>query len=402
MKITKIQIDTVCIPFYKPIRWAWGTGYESRRNIIRVFTDSDIVGLGETKGSDVVKSLILSMEKKLVGTDPFEIEKFLQKVRLLPYFTGYSAYCAFGGIEMALWDIMGKAVGLPVCKLIGGKFRNKVEFSGYVFPQYQNDDADSNEESVPEEITKYCQSIVNEYGFRVLKLKGGIFSPEVDIKTIEHIRDHFGNKIELRIDPNGSWKPQTALRVCRKLDKYDLQWIEDPTWGIHNMSQLRKDIHTALATNMCVVNFEELPLGIRLGAVDIVLGDIHKWGGISATRKLAAVCEVFGLGMTIHSGAELGISTAANLQVTAAIPKIDFAIDTHYIHYIDDIIKGGKMQFKDGAIKVPDLPGLGVELDEEKLKKFSKITKNKQTAGEMSAIFDKEKRPEWVPDLMMW
>ncbi|MDD5679419.1 MAG: enolase C-terminal domain-like protein [Kiritimatiellae bacterium] len=401
MKITGVQIDTVCVPFLKPIRWAWGTGFETRRNIIRIHTDAGIIGLGETKGSEVVKSLLKSMETHLLGADPFEIETFLRKTRIAPYFTGYSAFCAFGGLEMALWDLMGKAVDLPVYKLLGGKCRSAIEFSGYVFPQYDGDSA-ADESSAPEEIARFCVESVKAYGFRTLKLKGGIFSPDTDIKTIARIRDMLGNKVKLRIDPNGAWKPQTALRACRLMEKYDLEWFEDPTWGIENMRRLRKDLHTPLATNMCIVDFDQLPIGIRLEAVDIVLGDIHKWGGIKATQKLAAVCSVFGLGMTIHSGAELGISTAANLHVTAATPKIEFPIDTHYIHYKDDIIKGGRFQIKDGCMKIPDGPGLGVEIDEEKLKQFGNLSHNKQKPGEMSAVFDQTRRPDWVPEPMIW
>ena len=125
------------------------------------------------------------------------------------------------------------------------------------------------------------------------------------------MRETFGDQIGLRVDPNAGWTAQTALRVCKQLDKYDLEYIEDPTWGLEAMARLRKDIKTPLSTNMCVVEFDQIPPAIRLGAVDIILADCHKWGGIWQTKKLASVCETFKLGMSMHSGSELGISTAA-------------------------------------------------------------------------------------------
>ena len=133
------------------------------------------------------------------------------------------------------------------------------------------------------------------------------------------------------------------------------------------MARLRRDIHTPLATNMCVVDFDSLPVGIREGAVDIILADPHKWGGIWATKKLAAVCDAFHLGMSMHAGAELGVSTAVNIQLAASTPQIRYSIDGHYHHELDDIIVGGKHKYHNGMMRVPDAPGIGVELDEEKV-----------------------------------
>lgn len=181
------------------------------------------------------------------------------------------------------------------------------------------------------------------------------------------IREHFGPDFRLRIDPNGCWSPQTALWVCKELEKIGMEYIEDPTWGIEGMARLRRDIHTPIATNMCVVDFDTLPIGIREGAVDIILADPHKWGGVLVTKKLAAVCNAFRIGMSMHSGAELGGSIAANIQIAASTPEIGYSIDGHYHHIVDDYIKGGKHQYRNGKMKVPDAPGLGIEWDSEKV-----------------------------------
>lgn len=177
-----------------------------------------------------------------------------------------------------------------------------------------------------------------------MKLKGGAYTPDHEIAVLRAIRKRFGPEFKLRIDPNGCWSPQTAIKIAEKLDEIGLEYLEDPCWGIEGMSRIRKDIHIPLATNMCVVNFESLPTGIRENAVDIILADPHKWGGIWATKKLAAVCDAFRIGMSMHAGAELGVSTAVNIKLAASTPQINYSIDGHYHHEIDDIIKGGKIK----------------------------------------------------------
>ena len=190
------------------------------------------------------------------------------------------------------------------------------------------------------------------------------------------LRKRFGDKFKLRIEPNGCWSPQTAIKIAQRLDEIGLEYLEDPCWGIECMSRLRKDIHIPIATNMCVVNFDTLPTGIREDAVDIILAVAHKWGGISVTKKLAAVCEAFHVGMSMHSGAELGVSTAVNLHLAASTPQITYSIDGHYHHIVDDIIAGGKHKYVNGKIKVPEGYGLGVELDEDKVAKYHELWKS--------------------------
>ena len=117
-------------------------------------------------------------------------------------------------------------------------------------------------------------------------------------------------------------------------------------------------------------------LGIREDACDIILADAHKWGGIWATKKLAAVCGAFRIGMSMHAGAELGVSTAVNIHLAASTPQINYSIDGHYHHELDDIIKGGKHRYVNGMMRVPDAPGIGVELDDEKVAYYHERFKN--------------------------
>ena len=390
MQIERIETIRVNVPFEAPIVWSQGYRASTTRTIVKIYTTEGIMGIGETRGDDGIEEMIMEMGNKLKGESPFNIETILVKFHMKGYFHGYFGLCAIAGIEIALWDIIAKKADRPLCDLIGGRYRDKVPFSGYVFFRYKNQETGAGGEKSPEEIVEFCEKAIEEYGFDCLKLKGGAYHPNHEIAVLEAIRKKFGPDLKLRIDPNGCWSPQTAIKISQKLDDIGLEYLEDPCWGIEGMSKLRKDIKIPIATNMCIVNFDSLPVGIRENAGDIILADAHKWGGIWATKKLAAVCETFCLGMSMHAGAELGISTAVNIHIAASTPQINYSIDGHYHHEVDDIILGGKHIYINGNMKVPDMPGIGVELDEEKVRfyheKFLEAQKMKNNGVVKEAI----------------
>jgi glucarate dehydratase len=133
------------------------------------------------------------------------------------------------------------------------------------------------------------------------------------------------------------------------------------------MALVRKQLDIPFATNMCTTSFEDIPGSIRLGSEDIILSDHHFWGGLRASMTLAGVCETFGRDLSMHSNSHLGISLAAMVHLGAALPNLRYALDTHYPWQSDEIIVGGGLPFEDGSVKVPDGPGLGVELDRQAL-----------------------------------
>ena len=375
MRIERIETKRVTIPLEAPIRWSQGYRSATTRTLVWIYTDEGITGIGETRGDDGIEEMIQTIARKLKGEDPFQLENILEKFHMFSYFQGYFGLSAIAGVEIALWDIIGKKCDRPLCDLIGGRYRDPIPFSGYIFYRYKTADGKGGEET-PEQIVRFCERVVAEYGFDCLKLKGGAFEPKLEVATLRAVRARFGPDFKLRIDPNGCWSPQTAIGVAEELKQIGLEYLEDPCWGIEGMSALRKDINIPIATNMCVVNFDTLPTGIRERAVDIILADAHKWGGILVTKKLAAVCNAFRIGMSMHSGAELGVSTAVNLHLAASTPEISYSIDGHYHHIVDDILKGGKHQYVKGHIAVPKGPGLGVELDMEKVEKYHALYKS--------------------------
>lgn len=368
MKITDIIITPVNVPLEAPIRWSWGVRAEANRTIVRMNTDEGVVGLGETFGGAHMPMLIESMKSKLIGSDPFDIESILAQYHMLPYFAGYSGHGAVCAVEMACWDIIGKKLELPLYKLLGGKVREEVEFSAFIFARHEKNGVGG--EDSPQKIAEHCRALQKSMGFHVYKLKGGVHSPEFDLETIDAMTGSLGKDAKLRYDPNAVWSLETALRMCGPFLRYNIEYLEDIVWGLEATSRLRESIAAPMATNMFVVCLDDLPINARLKAFDVILGDVHKWGGILATKKLAAVCEAFSWGMSMHSGAELGISTAATVHVGACTPQIYFPLDTHYYHLEDDIINEERFYFVNGCLPVPEGNGIGVTINQDKLNHY--------------------------------
>jgi glucarate dehydratase len=164
------------------------------------------------------------------------------------------------------------------------------------------------------------------------------------------------------------------VRIARRLAEYDIEYLEDPTWGLAGMARVKKMVpYVALASNMACFGYEDLAPAYLLESVDIVLSDPHWYGGLRATKALGMALEAFNLDMGMHSGTEFGVSMAAVLHLAASLPNLSHAPDAHYHYLDDDIIKGGRFPYVEGGMKVPSGPGLGVELDEEKLRQYHQL-----------------------------
>jgi glucarate dehydratase len=182
-----------------------------------------------------------------------------------------------------------------------------------------------------------------------------------------------------------------SIQVARQIADLNNDYLEDPTWGLDGMARVRERIGIPTATNTVVVNFEQLATCIRNKSVDVILLDTTFWGGLRQTYKAGLVCETFQWGIAVHSSGELGVQLATMLHLGAVLPNLRFAADAHYHHLTDDLIKGGKLAYRDGAIQLPAAPGLGVELDPDKVAQYAELYK------EMGGYpYDRDpKRPGW-------
>jgi glucarate dehydratase len=399
MKITDVIVIPVNVPYDAPTRWPFGYRGGATRMVIKVTTDEGLTGIGETIGHGFMPSLIDSIKSKVIGLDPFDINKIVLGLHIVPFWAGYAGRAAVAGIETACWDIMGRKLGLPLYKLLGGKVRENVEYAGYLFYRYEKDGVGG--EDNPDKMAKYARKLQETMGFKTFKLKGGVFDPEFELQTLQAIQKELGREYKQRYDPNGSWSVELAMTMCPKYtDSCNIEYLEDIVWGLDASARLKETIRTPLATNMFVVTPEELPLNARVKGFDVILGDVFKWGGILASKKLAAFCEMYSWGMSMHSAAELGISTMITAHFVLATPQVYFPVDSHYFHFTDDVIKGGRLSFKDGCLSVPDKPGIGVDIDEEKLGKYNELYNSKGAifhgGGDEKRLDLMYKRPIWT------
>lgn len=365
------------------------------RTVIELVTDDNVSGISEIPGSKTVNESLEKARELIIGMDPFRLNKTFELLKTR--FSGKddrrgdqpwdqrSLVHIFSSVEVACLDIAGKICGRPVVDLLGGKCRDHVPFAAYLFykragaggdPGFNNEDdasgwpAARQEQALsPDEIVRQAEAMCAEYGFRSIKLKGGVFHPAEETEAVLALRRAFGPDIPLRLDPNALWKVETAVKYGKRLEGV-LEYLEDPVRGQEQMALVRKKLKTPLATNMCTTSFEDLPGSIERGSEDIILCDHHFWGGLRACMHLNRIATTFGKGLSMHSNSHLGISLAAMVHLGAAIPQLDFALDTHYPWQSEEIVMEGPFVFENGAVAVPSGPGLGVTLDRKALAKL--------------------------------
>lgn len=369
MRITDVEIIPVAHR-EPPLRNSWGAHSEvAARTIVRLTTADGAVGIAETYGDETVIDALERATTLVEGMNPYERKPL--ELRL-------QDSMAYGALDTALLDLIGKTVGEPVYNLLGGNVRDEVEYSGYLFYKYADSDSDSaaiapQEVSSAEEMVEEAREFVDEHGFSTLKLKGGVLEPDEELRTLELLAAEFGRNTPLRIDPNGTWSVETASRIARQLEKSDLriQFLEDPVLTMNAHSRLKQHTSLPVATNMYVVEFDQIAPAVDLNAVDVILSDHHYWGGLTGNMRLNDVAETFDLGVGMHSNSHLGVSMAAMTHVAAAMSNVRYACDTHYPWMVEDVIVDGPIEFENGAIPVSDDPGLGVELDESTLERMN-------------------------------
>ena len=391
MKIVDLKVRCVAIPLTSQLRHNTGVhpGY-FLRTILELVTDEGIIGLGEIGGGDQ-RAALTKLKPRIVGLDPFHLETIKLKVlRSIYYMSNARLYAA---IEMACLDIQGKAMNRSLSDLLGGSVRDSIPMIAYLFWRY--DRPDGKDDSCAEDMADWCVELNETLGVKTMKLKAGVMDPNEEARVLELCRERLGPDFGLRIDPNGVWSVPTAVRIGKRLEPLNIEYFEDPSWGLNGNAAVREQINIPIATNMYPAKFDDLAPAIKLGSVDIVLTDIHYWEGPRGVRDLAAICRTFNLGVSMHSGAEFGIELAAMLHTASTIPEMSFAGDAHYHYLTDDIIQGGLMQYEDGCLKVPTGPGLGVALDEEKMKIYERYY---EKMGDYYARFHQDpKRPDWYP-----
>ena len=389
--IADIRATTVSVPLEAPLRHAVGAHWgRFVRTIVEVETADGLVGLGELGGGgQSAEDAVRSLKPYLVGHSPYDLEALRFKI-CNPTASLYNNRVQLhAAIEFACLDLIGRHLGVPVYDLLGGRVRDRVPFASYLFFRYAHGDA--GEVRTPDQLVAHARQLREAAGFTAHKLKGGVFAPEYEIECYRALAAAFPGDA-LRYDPNCALSIRQSHWVIDAIADLNNDYLEDPTWGLSGMRSLRRP-GLLLATNTLVVDFEQLATNVLDRAVDVILLDTTFWGGIRASVKAAAICETFQLPISVHSSGELGIQLATMLHLGAVLPNLTYAADAHYHHLRDDIIAGGKLPYADGAIAVPDGPGLGVELDRDKLAGYA--AEYERLGG---YTYDRDPgRPGWYP-----
>ncbi|MGF6508056.1 glucarate dehydratase family protein [Paraburkholderia sp. 32] len=355
------------------------------RAIVELETSDGRVGISETYGDEPMLRVLEQAKSLVAGLSPFDLNRMEERVRasikaspgavefeLAPgSHSAKNAPKVISTLEVAMLDLQGQIVGAPVVDLLGGKVRDAVPYSAYLFFKYA-EHVDKpyapdawGEGLSPGQIVAQARRMIELYGFQSIKLKGGVFEPAHEIACMRALHQAFPG-VPLRLDPNANWTLETSIAAAPELDEL-LEYYEDPCPGLEGMAELAKHTRLPLATNMVITTMEDFRRGAEMGSVKVLLSDHHYWGGLRATQTLARMCKLWDLGMSMHSNSHLGISLMAMTHVAASIPNLTYACDTHYPWQEEEVIKGGRVTFDNGSVRVPTTPGLGVELDRERL-----------------------------------
>ncbi len=399
--IEAIEAIPVSVPIEAPILTCYGSLAAYSRTILRLVTESGTEGYGELAGR-YRPEMIQRFAPILKGANPWDTTYLRHRIKHWNYYPYEKPEPLMAAVEMACLDILGKSVGEPVYRLLGGKVHESVPVAGYLFYRHENAQGQGQIHSV-DQMMGFAKDQVAQFGYKALKLKGGYFSPQIDRDTLEALRETFGRDMALRIDPQGAWTPATAIRIGQDVDRLGLEYYEDPCWNAAAMAQVRDRVRTPLASNMCVNQFEDFHAARTIGAIDVVLADPWYWGGMRACLEVDRLCHTTGIDLGMHSGAELGIGWAALIQCAVAMPHLKLAIDNMNLHLVEDIIEGGKMVPKDGMIAPPDAPGLGVTIDVAKLDKFRQAAQHSGSADRLTnPDLADQARPGWYPTMPAW
>ncbi len=369
MKITDVKAFSLSAPLKEPWQIAKIAMKEMTTTIVEIFTDEGISGIGEclTRLSPLTTCSIVNEIFKpiLVGADPLDVavlwEKMFSTMRSRGHHKGFMIE-AISGVDIALWDVMGKALGLPIHKLLGGCYRDRIKVyaSSLLFK-------DTNI------LVKEAIKLVEE-GYPAIKLKIGQ-GLEKDIQNVKTIRKAIGDGIQLMVDANSAFDSFTAIQLARKLEPYDIFWFEEPVPpdDIDGYAKISKTSPIPVAageSEFTKFGFRDL---ITKGGVAIIQPDVSRAGGISECKKITDMASAYNLPYSPHTGASGAINIAASLQLAAGISNFlifEYMYPPNPLR--ENILQEPLPKPKNGYIPISNEPGLGIKLNRKVVSKYLK------------------------------
>lgn len=376
------------------------------RNIVILKANNGEIGVGEVPGGEKIRKTLEEAKNLVIGKSIGEYKNIVKNIydnfkdrdiegRGTQTFDLRTTVHVMTGVEAPLLDLLGKFLKVPVAALLGeGQQREKVKMLGYLFyignkektdlPYLDNDDISDEwgkirrkEAMTPEKIVELAKAAYKRYGFEDFKLKGGVLNGEEEIKAIKLLHENFPTS-RITLDPNGAWSLKEAIHLCKDM-KDILAYAEDPCGaedgfsGREIMSEFRKATGIATATNMIATDWRQMQHAISLNSISIPLADPHFWT-MEGSVRVAQMCNEFGLTWGSHSNNHFDISLAMFSHVAAAAPGEITAIDTHWIWQDGQDLTKNSHKIINGEITVSkDIPGLGIEIDMEKVMIANKL-----------------------------
>jgi len=361
LHITGGSLTFLNVPMQQPELWAWGLRSGYTVGLVQLETTEGLVGLGEVvvcMGPDhrVIAAIFEQLLEHYVGASPFETERITAEILGTGWYSfERSLGLVLGGLDMACWDIVGKKVGEPIYRLLGGPVRRQFE-SMYFVPA----DLDL---SV---MTERAVEAVGR-GFGTVYYKVGI-DEERDVELARRTREAIGPRPRLRIDANETWAPSTAVRILRKMRPADIEYIEQPVLmhDIAGLAHVRRASGVAVGANQSSWGRHSILEVIRQNAADVIMTDTHQEGGLLALKKVLALCETAGLAFVNHAFNVTTITMASHLHVLASSAVCTLALQGHPDYLADDYVTA-PLSYDGGKLVVPPGPGLGIEIDDEKV-----------------------------------
>ena len=364
MKIEAVELIATKIPVSRPHVMAIGTTLHQENVLVKVYTDDEgLVGLGEaphmvgTSGLGESQHTVMTVLEKhivprIIGMNPLDIEAVHEAMKkAIPW-----NLRAKSAIDLALYDILGKHLKTPAYNLLGGKYRDKVLLSS----------------SLP--ITEYDKALKEAEekigkGYKILKQKIG-FDADHDVEMIRRLRDQFGYDLKLRADANQGYSVKTAIRAIKKMDKYELDFVEQPVaqWDFKGMAEVSKAVETPIMADEPVITVKDVLHIIEERAAQYLSIYICKPGGILNAKKIATVAEAQDMQCYVGGALEGPPGTAAGLHFAASTPNVSLGCEVGGQSLLLTDVAKEPVTFKDGCLEVPNNPGLGIELDWNKVK----------------------------------
>lgn len=370
MKITKLEIFPVAMAYSQPYEQATGVTSVAKKVIIKIYTDENIVGVGEAStvltgrtgesAETITVALAQHLGPLLLGEDPFQIQQIWHKLRR----ASQDQYCFLyskTAIDIALHDIVGKALNVPVAVLLGGIVRTRIGVSRSV-PL-----------ATPKEVGQAAAKLARA-GYRAITIKAGV-DPALDLKRVAAVRRAVGGRFPIEVDANQGYRADIAVQICSRMEEdYQVLNFEQPCpwWDLSGMAEVARQLKATVVADESVFTPPDAMNVVLQKAADALTIKLAKNGGFLQAKRIAAIAGAAGLACNMGSDHPAGVGTAAMAHLWASTPEIvDYVgYGSPLERFKDDIIKE-PIRFKDGFVYFPEGPGLGVELDEKKLRKFA-------------------------------